>query len=270
MNDMSMDDELKPAIVRMSRDLRQAAATMTPDEARFLVDSYYLMQENRIRTDNQVRAMSAEPHVILAWLSTQSDTLERQIKSALDVYSKSHPVGPWLHAVKGVGPVIAAGLLAHIDIAMAPTVGHIWRYAGLDPTSKWEKGQKRPWNASLKVLCWKLGESFVKVSGYEDAYYGILYKQRKEKETANNDAGLLAKQAADALTAKKIGKDTDAYKAYSAGKLPPAHIHARAKRYAVKQFLADLHAEMYRTMLGKEPPLPYPIAILGHAHHRKP
>lgn len=265
--------ELTP-ITLLTRDLKKAAVTLTDKEARFLVDAYYMMQDQRIRSGNQIRSMTTEeqpePHDILGWFNTQADTLENQVKGALDVYAKNHLMGPWLYAVKGIGPVLAAGLVAHIDINEAPTVGHIWRYAGLDPTSKWNKGEKRPWNASLKVLCWKIGESFVKVSGYEDAYYGKLYKERKAFEEANNEAGKLAEQAAAVLAAKKIRKETDAYKAYSIGKLPPAHIHARAKRYAVKQFLADLHGQMYRTILKTEPPLPYPIAILGHAHLRKP
>lgn len=268
-----MDEQtvLSP-IILLTRDLKRASATLSDREARFLVDSYYAFQDMRIRSDNQIRAMTQlenEPHLVVNWLSEQSDSLEKQIRGALDVYSKGHPVGPWLHAVKGIGPVLAAGLVAHIDIHQAPTVGHIWRYAGLDPTSKWEKGEKRPWNASLKTLCWKIGESFVKVSGKDDAIYGKLYKQRKQKEEEDNALDRYADQAADILKKKNIGKTTDAYKAYAQGKLPPAHIHARAKRWAVKQFLADLHGEMYRTMLGMEPPLPYPIAILGHAHLRQ-
>lgn len=253
----------------MSRDLRKAAATLSDIEARYLVDAYYQMQDQRIRSDNQIRAMATEPHDVLAWYSSQSATLENQVKSALNVYSNNHPVGEWLRSVKGIGPVIAAGLLAHIDINKAPTVGHIWRYAGLDPTSKWGKRQKRPWNASLKLVCWKAGESFVKVSGSEDAIYGLIYKERKEWEVSQNELLAYKVQAEEILATRKIDKDTDAYKAYSVGKLPPAHVHARAKRYAVKQFLSDLHGEMYRTILKQEPPLPYPIAILGHAHLRQ-
>lgn len=263
---MELDME---SVKALSRDLRKAAKTLSDIEARFLVDAYYQMQDQRIRSNNQLRSMGEEPHDVLTWFGAQSEVLEDQVRGALDVYSHNHAVGTWLRGVKGVGPVIAAGLLAHIDINKAPTVGHIWRYAGLDPTSKWEKGKKRPWNASLKVLCWKLGESFVKVSGREDAYYGKLYKERKELETASNEKLAFVSQAQEILATKKIGKDTDAYKAYAIGKLPPAHIHARSKRYAVKQFLADLHHEMYVTILKKEPPLPYPIAILGHAHMRQ-
>lgn len=256
-------------VTALSRDLRKAAVTLSDIEARFLVDSYYSMQGQRIRADNQIRAMAEEPHDVLGWLGEQSERLENQVKAALDSYTAGHPVGPWLRAVKGIGPVISAGLLAHIDIRQAPTVGHIWRFAGLDPTSKWNKGEKRPWNAELKVICWKAGESFVKVSGKDDAVYGELYRLRKEVETARNAAGEFAAQAAAALAAKRYGKDTEAFKSYSTGKLPPAHIHARATRWAVKQFLADLHGEMHRKILGSEPPLPYPIAILGHAHHRR-
>lgn len=263
--------ELDP-VHRLTRDLASASHTLTRDEARFLVDSYYAMQEDRIRSSNQVSALSksGEPHSILSWLAEQSRVLEDQIKRSLSKYAQSHPIGPWLLSVTGVGSVIAAGLLAHIDIHKAPTVGHIWRFAGLDPTSKWEKGQKRPFNSKLKVICWKAGESFVKVSNKEDAVHGRIYRERKEYESQKNDAGEYADQASQILASKKIGKDTDAYKAYSAGKLPPAHIHARAKRYAVKLFLSHLHHVWYVREFGKEPPLPYPIAVMGHVHYIPP
>lgn len=261
-------------IEKLTKDLRNAAVTLGDDEARFLVDAYYQMQANRIVADNQIRSVekseTPEPHAVLNWLSDQNTTLENQIKGALERYAKSHIAGPWLFSVCGIGPVLAAGLVAHIEIEKAPTVGHIWRFAGLDPTSKWEKGEKRPWNASLKTLCWKIGESFVKVSGNDKDYYGKIYKARKESEIAKNEAGDFAEQAAAVLAAKKIGKSTDAYAAYSIGKLPPAHIHARAKRYAVKLFLAHLHEVWYKAHFGTMPPKPYAIAILGHAHQIPP
>ena len=257
-----MDD----SITALSRDLRKAAMTLSDDEARFLVDAYYQMQDQRIRSNNQLSSMGEEPHDVLKWFAEQSDKLENYIKTSLDVYSMNHKIGPWLRETKGIGPVIAAGLLAHIDISKAPTAGHIWRYAGLDPTSKWEKGQRRPWNAALKVLCWKLGESFVKVSGNENAMYGQLYKTRKAMEVDNNANHAYAEQAVHILTTRRIGKDTDAYKAYVQGLLPPAHIHARAKRYAVKMFLAHMQLVYYFAEFHELPPAPYPIVHLGHAH----
>lgn len=266
------DIDLMPAIDKLNKDLRKAVVTLSDREARYLVDLYYQMQDNRKRGDNQTRAMteSGEPHGVISWVAVQSETLETRVKQLLDSYSRSKPIGKWARGICGIGPVIAAGLMAHIDITKAPTVGHIWRFAGLDPTQKWEKGQKRPWNASLKVLCWKIGESFVKVSGNDRDVYGKVWLRRKEEEQAKNEAGAFADQAKAVLEARRIGKETEAYKHYSGGKLPPAHIHARAKRYAVKLFLSHWHERAYEFHFGTKPPLPYPIAILNHAHKVEP
>jgi len=259
-------------IERLTRDLRAAAQTLSSHEARFLVDAYYIIQEDRKRSTNQIRALDAagEPHDILRWFADQNKALEGQLKSALDQYSKTQDIGLWARDIKGIGPVIAAGLMAHIDIEKAPTVGHIWRFAGLDPTSKWEKGKRRPWNAELKTLCWKIGESFVKVSGYDDAFYGKIYVERKRLEQERNAEKRFADQAAQILEAKRIGKTTEAYKHYSQGFLPPAHIHARAKRYAVKLFLAHWHEVCYWFHFGEAPPKPYVIEHLGHVHKIEP
>jgi hypothetical protein len=272
-----MTNELNP-IQRLNKDLANASATLSDDEARFLVDSYYQMQDARIRADGQVRSIekatpkgeTPEPHLVLTWLAEQNQALENQIKRSLEKYVNAHPVGAWLTSIFGIGPVISAGLLAHIDINKAPTAGHIWAFAGLDPTKKWEKKTKRPWNAQLKVLCWKAGESFVKFHNNEKCFYGHVWKAQKEIYIQRNENGDYMQRAAEILSAKNFNKSTDAYAAYSQGKLPPAHVHAMARRYAVKLFLSHLHGEMYRRILKTEPPLPYPIAILGHAHMINP
>lgn len=266
-----MTMELEP-IARLTRDIRAAAATLGDDEARYLVDAYYIMQDDRKRAFAQARTLDegAEPNQVINWLAAQSSALENQIKRALDAYTQAHAMGSWMREIVGIGPVISAGLLAHIDIEKAPTVGHIWQFAGLagDGQKPWEKGKKRPFNAKLKVLCWKAGQSFMKFSGHEDCYYGCVYRERKAYEVERNERGDLAAQAAAVLERRKIGKDTEAYKHYIAGRLPPAHLDARARRYAVKLFLAHLFEEWYRRHHGAEPPLPYPIAHLGHAHRR--
>lgn len=258
-------------IERMSRDLAASAATMSRDEARYLVDAYYQMQDSRIRAQGQLRAGVQEvdepPHATLGWLFASNTTLENQVKRALDIYSTASEVGRWSRSIVGIGPVIAAGLIAHIDIEKCPTVGHIWSFAGLNPTRTWAKGEKRPWNAELKTLCWKIGESFVKVKGNEADTYGKIYDQRKAYELARNERGEYAQQAQLILEAKRFKGDTKAKGAYEKGRLPDGHVHARAKRYAVKLFLAHWHEVAYRAHFGTSPPLPYAIAILGHAHH---
>lgn len=289
----------------LRRDLREAAQQLGEREARHLVDAYYALQGHRIKAQSQVRALneSEEPNAVLSWLYAQNETLEKEIKKALDDYSLTQEVGRWSRSITGIGPVLAAALLAHIDIEKAPTVGHIWRFAGLDPTVTWSKGEKRPWNASLKVVCWKIGESFVKVSGLETDVYGKVIMERKALEWERNFTGQLADQAQETLASKDLDKTTDAFAWYSASlteenarmimgatatarqglaqrlagepgsgvsMLPPARIHARAQRYGVKLFLAHWQHVAFESRFGEPPPKPYVIEHLGHAHFIAP
>ncbi len=327
------EDFEQPQFEILQRDLRRAAATLSPREARYLVDYYYQQQEHRKAEDNQIRSMEGEPHDILAWLARNTRTFENNIKSALGEYSQGSPVGRWAQSQVGIGPVISAGLLAHIDMEKAPVVGHIWNFAGLNPGVEWYSrtradeivttflggrhlteddvgtlaGQhsrspgtllrdattsreggtvkvtpltakslgaalaRRPWNAQLKTLCWHIGESFVKVSGNLAAPYGQWWKGRKLFEEGQSASGALADQAAAKLERFKIGKGTDAYKAYIQGLLPPAHVHARSKRWVVKLFLSHWHHVAYETAHGVCPPLPYVLAHdPAHAHLIQP
>lgn len=261
-------------VARMTRDLRNTAKLLTHSEARYLVDTYYQIQKNRIATQGQARALDQgvddAPETVLSWFVSQQEVLENQIKGALGKYSKAQPTGEWAESILGIGPVLSAGLLAHIDITKAPTCGHIWNFAGLNPGIEWGKGAKRPWNAKLKTLCWKIGESFVKVSGNPKSFYGKKYKEKKMQEAELNEQGKFAEQAEQTLKDKKYGKNTDAYKAYSQGKLPPAHIHARSTRWAVKLFLSHWHEVHYTNHYGEKPPRPYAIAILHHGHYISP
>jgi hypothetical protein len=269
--------------------------------------------------------MSEEPHQTLAFFADQAGMLEGQVKNALDAYSLSSEVGRWSRDVCGIGPVIAAGLMAHIDINQCETAGAIWRFAGLDPTVKWKGSDdvrkwikdnlngpldnvfvhiacnywgrdpetilhyatvdaktgaerpltvdnlasalaRRPWNGSLKTLCWKIGESFIKVKGREAGVYGHLYEQRKAYEQQKNANGEYADKAAEALSSKNFRGDTVTKRALQEGRLSDGHVHARARRWAVKIFLSHWHEVAYKEHFKKDPPAPYPIAILGHAH----
>lgn len=255
-------------LTRLTRDLRLAAITLSPDEARFLVDNYYTMQKQRIRAAGQCRALgeSGELHDVLNWYMGQSDALERGVLGALNAYAKSKPLGQWALSICGVGPVITAGLLAHIDCTV-PTVGHVWSFAGLNPEQKWYKGQKRPFNAALKTLCWKIGESFVKQKARESDVYGKLYAERREYEAKRNDAGELADQAAAIL--KRTPKHAQR-KTYAEGKLPEGHLHMRAKRWVVKIFLSHYHAVGHWIETGRMPPKSYAVAHMCHAHEIAP
>ena len=144
--------------------------------------------------------------------------------------------------------MIASGLSAYIDVMRAPYPSSIWKFAGLAPGfDRKQKGVKLPYNSRLKVLCWKLGESFVKVSGKEGATYGQLYGQFKAKEIEKNESGLYREAAGAELESKKFKTDTVTKKRLLEGKLSDGHLHARAKRKTVKIFLISLLAERERS-----------------------
>jgi hypothetical protein len=114
----------------------------------------------------------------------------------------------------------------------------------------------------LKTLCWKLGESFVKVSGKPDATYGKLWAEFKREEIVRNDSGKYAKAAAAELAIKKF-KVIEARKILESGRLTDAHLHARSKRRAVKLFLAH-YWSVGRKAAGLAVREPYAKTILGH------
>lgn len=252
------------------KDMRAAATTMGDMEARFLVDRYYTSQRDRIRTDNQVRAMTTaenpEPTVMIQELARMALASEKLIQTQLDEYTQYNDVGKWLRSIRGIGPVTSAGLLAHIDIRKAPTAGAIWKFAGIDGQAVWKKGEKRPWNATLKTLLYKIGESFVKTCNKDDSFYGKLYKERKALEVERNARGEFREQAAKELASKSYKTNTPTYLRLTDGRLSDAHLHARARRYAVKIFISHLHHVMYNVILNEDPPKPFALAHLEHAH----
>ena len=271
MGDTNMSDYIElEALNKLKRDIKNAGTTLSKEEARYLVDLYYQMQEYRKASDNQVRQLqkedTKEPHETLAFFANNFRTLERNIKSVLQVYAESKPIGQWMLSICGIGPVISAGLMANVDITKVQTAGQIQAFAGLDPTREWHKGEKRPYNARLKTLCWKIGQCFIKVQNNEEDVYGKIFAIRKAYEIERNEKGELADQAKAKLEKYNIGKNTDAYKWYIQGKLPPAHINQRASRYAVKIFLSHLFSVWYEMEHKEKPPKPYAIAILNHAH----
>jgi hypothetical protein len=263
-------DETAAAVVRrLHSDLLRAATTLDPKEARYLVNTYYAMEESRNAAGKQVRALSQsdEPHAVLAWLHRQDATVEKQIFRALDTWSDSIPVARWAKSV-GVGPVIAAGLAAHIDMSRCPTVGQIWRFAGFDPTQEWKKGMRCPWNADLKALCLKVGESIARPRD-DGEFYRRLYLQRQAQEAAANQGGRFADQAQRKLASFRTAGNANARTSYSQGQLPPAHVQARAKRWVVKLFLSHYH-EVALRLSGQAPVKPFGTEVLSGSRYIPP
>lgn len=270
-----LDTEHRKFLRLLRIDLRDAAQHLSSAEVRYLVDTYYQLQEFRKASVNQASHVE-EPNILFTWFGDELKALENEIKRAMFQYAGSNAIGAWTLAIKGLGGgVLAAGLLAYIDPERITktsfnTAGKIHQYSGLNPDQKKVKGKKINWNPRMKLLCWKIGECLIKQCNRDDSFYGPLYKKRKEYEQARSDNGDLAEDAARILTEKNWDKTTDAYKAYIQGKFPPAHIHAKARRWLVKLFLSHWQEIAYWVQVGERAPQPYAMAQLGHADYISP
>jgi hypothetical protein len=223
--------------LRLSKDLREAARHLSPQQQRLMVDLYYQVQENRKATANQLRAAQQEPNAWVTFLTRYMTRMEKLVAGALDLASNQQAVSRWAKAQVGIGPVLAAGLAAYIDVTKSPTVSALWSLAGLNPMALWTKGEKRPWNAQLKTLCWKIGDSFCKFHNHPRCVYGHIYAARKQLEVQRNEAGVFRDQA-DKTLANRAIKDTATRAIYEAGQLPAGRLELRARRVAVKLFLS--------------------------------
>lgn len=251
-------------VPRMSREKVLTAANVSNAAARFIVSDYYRTQELRKRADLQLRHLGegAATELVhhLEYIGTTHAVMESQIQRQLEVYAKNNPIGRWMLAQLGVGPVISAGFLAFLDITKAPTAGSFWRFADIDPTVEWNKGEKRPYCAEVKQLCYHLGECVKRVSG-KDSLYGNLYKSRKKLLVQKNESGVFAERAKIYKT-----KSDDVVKTLATGKLPDSNIDRQACNHVAKIFLSHLHGLMFWDHFKKPPPKPFSIAIMGHAH----
>jgi hypothetical protein len=261
--------DAKAAVARLAEDPAQGLTVV-----RYLVESYYDQQQFRISSAHRARMTEkGDPKInrpgtdakLLHWLAERDQSTEKAIFAMLDQYTQQETtgMGMWAQQFVGVGPIISAGLLATINMDIATTPSKVWRFFGLDPTVKWEKGKKRPWSHLAKQLYFKLGDSFVKFHNRDDCVFGKLYEQRKAVEVQRNENGMNAETARATLAAKNFKKEVRVI--YEGGKLPDGRIELRARRWAVKIFLREWWCEAYRRKFKKEPPPPYPIEKLGHS-----
>jgi len=259
--------ELTTPLVRLAKDVRKLSGILSPRKARWLVDTYYQMQDGRIRSKSQLDRQyeSAEPNQLIDWVFSTWSKFESALKGALGEFAAQYAVGQWMQAQYGIGPVLSAAMLANFDIQKAQTVGHYWRFAGLDPTCKWEKGKKRPYNAKLKaIVVYRMGECFVKFQNRDECFYGKLLKAKKATLTQQNEErkfaefakGEIARCEANKILLSKM-QATERWKYWQDGRLCPQNIHDRARRWTVKLFLSHLHHVMYCDYYGKNPPAPY-------------
>jgi hypothetical protein len=240
------------------------AYELQSDSVADAIELFYDAQKLRIMHQNKERTESTRD--LTNWFHEWLAKGEKVISAKLTQWVKSDrspQEAKWAYSQIGLGPILAAGLAAHIDVTKADSISAVWKFAGLAPGfDRRTKGKTLPYNSRLKVLCWKIGESFVKVSGKEGAVYGQFYASFKADEINRNETGRYREAAARELASKKFS-DNATKKRLLEGKLSDGHLHSRAKRRAVKLFLSHyyLKGREYRGLPVREP---YAIVIQGH------
>lgn len=203
---------------------------------------------------------------------------ERQQFSHLEGVLNEIPIyTTYLQHVRGVGPAMAAVLIAYLDPYKAEHPSAFWAYIGIDVADDGRGRSKRaehlvdrtytkadgtegtkksvtyqPW---LKArLLGVLAGSFMRVgeNPWRDVYNG--YKHRLLTDPERNRVTL-----AEYKRAHKAGEDTTQM-------WPPLRIHRAALRYMIKQFVLDLWRE-WRKLEGLEVGPTYAEAKLGQAPH---
>ncbi len=251
------------AVKKVTKDINAAALMMPKQEVAVLASSYFKVQQQRKAMGLRSGALEKAKisHSVTDFFENQFFTIEKQIKAAMNRYmnASDDPAIEWMRSIRGVGPVISTGIFSEIDISKANYAGSLWRFAGLDSTIVWKKGEKRPFNAQLKLYCYYLGESFVK----QGNFYRKVYRDRKVYETEMNEKCAYADQARDYAAKINYKPGSNPFKLAAEGKFAPFVLHNRARRYAVKLFLSHLHS-VWREGLGLTVARPFAIEHLGH------
>ena len=114
-----------------------------------------------------------------------------------------------------------------------------------------------------------MGESFKKVSGYEDAYYGHKYRERKELRGRPGRERFERRDGRGHVGGEEHPGSGDRA-VYESGRLPAGRLDLRATRWTSKLFLSHWHEVAYLDHYGTPAPQPYAMSHLGHVHYEPP
>ncbi len=147
---------------------------------------------------------------------------------------------------------------------------------GYKPADIAKAASMLPWNAEVKVLCWKFADVQCKhrnaenPDGERKSIYGRMYDKYKARIEEKNASGGFADRAASILEAKNFGRETESRRAYEKGMLPKGQIHNMALRYIAKLWVSHLWEVSYRDYYGTTVPKPWILGEEGHSHYIAP
>lgn len=166
----------------------------------------------------------------------------------------------WAKGVRGLGELGCAVILAETgNLGNYATRERVWKRLGLAPLngkamSTWRKEgglTADDWTAAgysprrRAEIFSCVGDPLFRQQTMVVGPYRQAYDTYKAKQTALNEAGAFAEQAAGIVkAAKKAGRAP--LKVNAEGRLTPIHIHNRATRFMTKELIRDLWSEWRR------------------------
>jgi len=151
-------------------------------------------------------------------LLAETKRLEDAMKRECARIGAEHIMWPWLMAVDGMGPTIAAGMLSEFDIRLARYPSSFWAFAGLGldketgRSPRRTKGQRNSYNSWLRTRMYLLGQSFVKLchGKYHDIYRDVVRRRRNQRGPCmlcgGSGQAVQPKKGADGYVTKEAGK----------------------------------------------------------------
>lgn len=305
MSEPEDDDEAfeaapsKPAPTGRKRKAEVASAERTAEQSRQAlrrkVRMHYDLQRMRIqcagRTTAKAEGAEIQLHEVdLAILGRRAVNLRAEERDALrDVEAHLETMPAWTELLsdrvrfRGLGPTLAAVIIAEVDIRRATTPSQIWSFAGLAPV---------PYHA-----CGRCGIEVTTIPESSGGHYEHAKKSDCEYQGAviHDEDVVIRHRAARPvkgvkltynkwLKTKLVGvlgvcllKAGSPYRSYydqykgrkaSAGwGRSDAHRHQAAVRYMIKMLLADIW-RAWRTLEGLPVRPLYQEQYLGHVHER--
>lgn len=225
------------------------------EKIRNLVEIYYDVQDVRICTFNRLREVGEVKGVNPKNLKK----LEKEIRDYIEVYVNAQPIWDvFLEDTRGIGAILAGGMISWLDPHKADHISSFWKYCGLHVQNgeaiKRKRGAKLDYNPRMKTFAWKIGDSFIK---QRTPFYRDIYDEAKVKydEKLNHPI----------KNPKNCPNYEKCMKRLKKAKKPACklHIHRMAMRKMVKRFLGDLWL-VWRKLEGLPTSEPYAIGILKH------
>ncbi len=222
----------------------------------------------KIRNTHLTKNGSVDPHtkeLLLESIKFKREFLLKPVKRLL----VTHPAYPWFSRVKGIGNENISKVITLIDIAKAPTISSLWKYAGFSviegKANRPQKGKKLDFNKELKVMCWRVGVALIKANhlSKNGTKFGRFFKKYLEEEKAKFERD--GKKVIPTKDWKKIAKNPESSEDFRS----EYYVQNRAFRRMIKLFLGCLWL-FWRKAEGLAIRDPYPIEKMGHTTLIKP